>query len=200
MKIILPILFTLISIAAFIFGVNPLYKEVKELKSSILVYDTALSNSTNLQKIEDSLIGSYNEIKSEDKDRLNKFLPTSVNNIQFILEVERIANLHNMPIKDVKFDVVKKEESNMDSSNIVISQNTEDEKPYGVFPLSFVTEGDYNSFNLFLKDLERNLRLSDIKSISISIPDVSNLTNKDAAYVDPNIYRYTLEVETYWLK
>ena len=196
MKLIFPILFTLISIATFILGVNPLYKDVSSLKSKISEYNLAMSNSTNLLKKEDSLVQSYNSINDSDKQRLNDFLPSAVNNIQFILEIERVANLHNMPIKDIKFDVSKKDSSPTDS-NIVVSAVEANTKPYGVFPLSFTTEGTYDQFLGFLKDLELNLRLIDIKSISFAIPDT---TDKNLVGVNPNLYSYTLSVETYWLK
>jgi len=192
MKFIFPILFVSFSIVAFVFGVNPLYKDVKDLKSEIVVYNTALDNSTNLQKTEDSLIAAYNNIKQVDKDRLGNLLPSSVNNIQFILELERIANLHSMPIKDIKFEASKRVAQD---PNTVSSAST-DSRLYGVFPLEFSTEGTYDSFVVFLKDLESNLRLVDIKSISFVVPDAL-LKNTD---VNPNIYKYSLKVETYWLK
>ena len=107
MKLILPILFIGIAVLAFIFGVNPWYNDVSSLRVEISDYNTALNNSAELQKAEDSLITKYNGIKQSDKDRLNSLIPNSVNNIQFILEVERLANLHNMPIKDLKFEASK---------------------------------------------------------------------------------------------
>lgn len=196
MKFILPIIFILIAILTFIFGVNPYYKEVSLIRSDIDVYNTALSNSTNLQKTQDSLLLAYNEITKVDKDRLNEFLPSSVNNIQLILEVERIANLHNMPIKDLKFENIKKEVDPTDSKTIVSEAST-DNTPYGVFPLQFSTEGNYDSFIAFLKDLEYNLRLINIKSVSFTVP-VDN--GKITPGVDPNVYEYVLKVEAYWLK
>lgn len=195
MKLILPVLFIVISVVTFIFGVNPFYAEVKILRADIVAYNTALDNSTNLQKTEDALITSFNSIKQSDKDRLDSFLPSSVNNIQFILEMERIANLHNMPIKDIKFEAKKTVTST--DPNVVVSDVGADNRPYGVFPIEFTTEGDYDSFVLFLKDLEFNLRLADVKSVSFVVPDASG---KPVPGVDPNIYRYTLKVETYWLK
>lgn len=196
MKFIFPILFVVISIVIFIFGVNPIYSEVSGLRADIAVYNTALDNSTNLQKTEDSLIKSYNEISQSDKDRLSSFLPDSVNNIQFILELERIANLHNMPIKDIKFEAKSNSNTSTDP-NVVVSAISTDTRPYGVFPIEFTTEGDYDSFVLFLKDLEYNLRVADIKSISFTVPDASA---KPVAGFDPNVYRYLVKVETYWLK
>ena len=196
MRLILPIIFILIAVLTFIFGVNPYYKQVSVLRSDIDIYNAALSNSTNLQKTQDALLKAYSEISQADKDRLGNFLPSSVNNIQFILEIERIANLHNMPVKDIKFETLKKD-VDPNNSKIIVSEVSADNKPYGVFPIEFTTEGDYNSFLLFLKDLESNLRLVDVKSISFTVPEDNG---KLVAGVDPNVYRYVLKIETYWLK
>ena len=193
MKLILPILFIGIEVLAFIFGVNPWYNDVSSLRVEISDYNTALNNSAELQKAEDSLITKYNGIKQSDKDRLNSLIPNSVNNIQFILEVERLANLHNMPIKDLKFEASKQ------ASSGSVAQVGTDNKPYGVFPLEFSTEGSYDTFVLFLKDLESNLRLVDVKSISFNVP-TGDVTVKNTDGLDPNIYKYSVKVETYWLK
>ena len=171
MKLIMPIILILAAVLIFIFGVNPYYQDVKAMKSDIDVYNAALSNSTNLQKTQDTLLNAYTQISQEDKDRLGSFLPSSVNNIQFILEIERIANLHGMPIKDFKFDTVKKDTTTPVDTNTIISEAPKDNRQYGVFPIEFTTEGNYDSFVLFLKDLEYNLRLVDVKSVSFTVPD-----------------------------
>ena len=195
MKIILPVIFILGSILIFIFGINNLYKDVKSLRVETNAYNTALDSSTDLQKTQDALLTAYNQIPEADKTRLNDLLPSSLNNIQFILEVERIANLQGMPIKDIKFEAKKKD--NGADSNTVVAVSEIDTRPYGVFPIEFTTEGNYDSFLLFLKSLESNLRLSDVKSISFSVPEDNG---KPTPGVDPNVYRYVLKVETYWLK
>ncbi|HAQ02557.1 TPA: hypothetical protein DEP30_01245 [Candidatus Nomurabacteria bacterium] len=192
MKLIFPILFILLSIITFIFGTNKFYKDVSALRSDISTYNLAIDNSNDLKSKEDALLTTYNEIKQEDKDRLGNFLPSTVNNIQFILEVERIANLHGMPIKDIKFEN-KKKDVPVDP-NVIIAEENIDRRPYGVFPVEFTTEGKYEAFILFLKDLEYNLRLVDVKSVSFEVSD------KPVVGADPSVYTYSLKVETYWLK
>ncbi len=200
MKIFFPIALILVSGILFFLFVDPLYKEVGKLRTDVLTYNTALGNSTNLQKTRDSLLEKYRNISQEDKDRLNNFLPDTVNNIRFILEIEQIANLHSMPLKNIKFDEkVQKEDEEVEpaGNNMIISKNTLKSTPYGVFPVEFITEGTYDSFVLFLKDIERNLRIMDIKNISFAVPQP--VVKPESGY-DPNIYSYTLKVETYWLK
>jgi hypothetical protein len=198
MKLFTPILFTLLAIALFFVVVDPLRRDVSGLKGEIVAYNLALDNSTYLEKTQDALLDAYKNIKSEDKERLERFLPNTVNNIKFILEIERLANQYSMPIKNIKFETpAVASQANGNNSNLVISSEPTSAKPYGAFTIEFMTEGTYDSFNRFLKDMEYNLRLVDVKSISFSVPSP---TTKPAEGTDPNVYDYSLKVETYWLK
>jgi len=196
MKFIFPISFIIISGLLFFAVVNPMYADVRVLRSDVATYNTALDHSKELEMTRDSLVDTYKNITESDKDRLSHFLPNTVNNIRFILEIEQIANLHSMPIKNIKFDPGRASAQTPASGGTVIASNDPSaSKPYGVFPIEFTTEGNYETFALFLKDIEHNLRLVDVKSVSFAVPPpVAGIG------VDPNIYTYTLKVETYWLK
>ena len=199
MKLISSISFLIIAVALFFFVVDPLYGEVKQLRTDVSTYNIALDNSTELQKTRDSLIEIYKSVKIEDRDRLIHFLPSTIGNIELILEIEKIANLHGMPIGNIKFETKNLESKDAtNTSNIVVAENDPSAYlPYGIFPMEFIIEGRYDTFVTFLKDLEHNLRLVDVKSISFKVPPpvivMGNMTNSD-------IYNYTLKVETYWLK
>ncbi len=193
MKIISSISFLIISIALFFFFINPTFSEVKQLRADVDTYNMALDNSTDLQKTRDSLVDIYKNIKAEDKDRLNHLLPSSIDNIELILEIEKIANLHGMPIGDVKFDTKSLDTSS--TGKTISTTDANNNLPYGIFPMDFTIEGRYDTFILFLKDLEHNLRLVDIKSVSFSVP-----TQSLSGTTDPTIFNYSLKVKTYWLK
>jgi len=203
MKIILPTSFLIIAALIFFLVTNPIFGEIKQLKDEVTVYNLALNNSTELQETRDSLVDVYKNIKKEDKDRLNHFLPRTVSNIELILEIEKIANSYGMPIRNIKFESknvanVDKENTVSDNSNMVVAEVDPDSYlPYGIFPIEFVIEGKYENFKLFLNELEQNLRLVDVKSISFTIPEKST---KIEDKIDPSIYSYNLKIETYWLK
>lgn len=199
MKLISSILFIIVAIALFFIVANPLYGEVKQLRTDVSTYNTALNNSTELQKTRDSLIEIYKNIKIEDKDRLTHFLPSTISNIELILEIEKIANLHGMPIGDIKFETKNLESKDTTNiGNIVVAENNpSDYLPYGIFPMEFIIEGRYDTFVTFLKDLEDNLRLVDIKSIYFKVPPPVTILGNTT---DSNVYSYILKVETYWLK
>lgn len=205
MRLISSILFLTISVLLFFFFIDPTYGDVKELRTNVATYNAALSNSTELQKTRDDLLGTYKGIKEADRNRLSLLLPSTINNIELILEIEKIANLHGMPIGDIKFDstnMVTNKDSTKTDTTTVAESNPSDYLPYGIFPVEFTVEGKYDTFISFLKDLENNLRLVDVKSISFSVPagSSSQETVSGAKTIDPSIYRYSLKIETYWLK
>lgn len=194
MKLLFPIISIILSIIIFFTFFDPMYKEVKVLKQDVALYNETLDNSTELQKIRDSLLEVYKNIKQEDKDKLENFLPGDVNNIKFILEVERLANMRSMPIKNIKFEADS--DKSKDTSGAV-SGTVKNNKPYGVFPIEFTTSGSYDSFVSFLKDLEYNLRLSDVESIFFENTDAKT---SGGATANSDVFDFTLKVNTYWLK
>lgn len=199
MKLVIPISFLIIIIALFFMVIGPFYSDIKQAKQDVLIYSTALNNSTELKEARDVLIEKYKNIKSDDRERLLHLLPGSIGNIELILEIEKIANLKGMPIKDIDFDTKKLEpEKNQEEGRtIVVEDDVLDSLPYGIFPIEFVVEGRYNVFVDFLKELELNLRLVDVKSISFSTP---TQVNAPGSNIDSSIFSYKLKVETYWLK
>ncbi len=199
MRLIIPISFLIIIIALFFIVIRPFYKDIQQIKKDVLVYSTALNNSTELKETRDVLIEKYKNIKTEDRERLTHLLPSSIGNIELILEIEKIANLKGMPIKDIGFDTKKlvPEKDKENDTSIVAEDNTLDSLPYGIFPINFVVEGRYNVFVDFLKELEQNLRLVDIKSITFSVPSAVATPGNN---IDSSIFSYKLNIETYWLK
>lgn len=198
MRFILPTILIIISGVIFAFFTDPVYKSIKQLKGEVSTYNTALNNSNDLQDTRDSLVDIYKNITKEDKDRLEHLLPSSINNIELILEIEKIASMYGLPIKNIKFEVEDKTDgSEQQNKNIIQQKNPKDSLPYGVFPMEFVIEGKYDTFVSFVKDLEQNLRIVDIKSVAFSVPGPATSVDDKT---DKSIYNYTLKVETYWLK
>lgn len=196
MKLIFPTILIIISgVALFIYTI-PTINEVSSLRNDISTYKIALADSKDLQQINDNLFESYKNVPTPYREKLEKLLPNTVNNIKFILEIEQIANSYNMPIRDIKFDPKKAEaEKDTNTKGVMAVADKNKVLPYGVFPIEFTTEGTYESFVLFIKDLEKNLRVADVKSISFSSVDSNK---KTGAFTNNHIFM--VKLETYWLK
>lgn len=201
MRSIIPIIFIALSIAGAFIYVKPLYTDVTNLRADASSYNTALSNSKNLQKTRDNLIASYKSISNENKDRLSRFLPNSVNNIQLILEIQQIASKHGLSIKNISFKppednaVPAKEDSTTKTTSK--TAKPKDVSLFGTFDLDFKTSSDYDTFTLFVTDLEQNLRLIDVVGVDFAVPVNKLKGNVD---FDPNIYDFSVKIKTYWLK
>ncbi len=192
MRYIFPSILILLSIASFILFTSPTYKEIKTLKQEAAAYDAALTNALNLQKVRDTLSEKYRSLTPEQIDRLSKLLPDNVDNIRLIIDIQRIATNYGMLLTSVKFDTLAADPLPVSPDAVQGTPETilEEEKEYGSFNLEFNTAASYQTFLLFLADLEKSLRIIDISSI--------NFTSDTEETGDT--YKYGFKIKTYWLK
>lgn len=187
-KFIIPSILIGVSVAGFFVFIDPLYKDITVLKQEVNSYDEALNNSKVLEQEKEILTKKYNIIGAENLDKLQKLLPSSVDNIRLVLEIEKIASLYGMSVKDVKYDSIQ---STASTAGVLSGGTRNLVKDYETLNLEFSTEGTYTNFLNFIKNLENNLRIIDINSITFSSTAGSSLQD---------IYKYTFKIKTYWLK
>ncbi len=190
---------------------NPMYSGIKELQAQSSSYDEALKNSKALENERDKLTTKDNAIDPDDKIKLQKLLPDHVDNIRLILEIEQIGLPYSMTLKDVKYNSTT--DSTKTTGGEAGGATTQgggtvvlDGKAYGAWDLEFSTTGTYSNFLSFIRDIEQNLRIVDISSITFA-SDTSSLTgNKVGTTVaapsvsSPQTYKYDFKIKTYWLK
>lgn len=176
----------------FVVFVGPVYSQISDLKMQIASYNQALDNSKSLENERDKLTKKYSAIDPENLDKLQKLLPDNVDNIRLILEIEKVASPYGMVLRDVRYDVEKESSSNGVVQGGEITRQVN--KDYGVWNLEFSTEGTYNNFLSFLRDLESNLRIVDISSIQFS----SNVPLPKGSTIES--YKYAFKIKTYWMK
>ncbi|MFT7328337.1 MAG: Tfp pilus assembly protein PilO [Crocinitomicaceae bacterium] len=181
MKNIFSIFIIIISIATFVLVVQPQYTEIKEMQKKETDLEDVLDNARKLQSLRDSLLEKRNEISETDITRLEKLIPESADNVKLILEFEQIADRHDLQIEAAS---TVKEEEGEQTQSFDIEKND-----YGTITLDFTINGGYTNFISFLKDIEKNLRITDIRSLNINPPD-----GNDA------VYSYDISIDTYWLK
>ena len=171
----------------------PLYREFAELKAEASSYDEALGNSKALEDERDKLASKYNSFSTEDLSRLAKLLPENVDNIRLILEIEKLASPYGMILRDVRYNTAENGTPGVTTPQRGVKQSS---KNYGTMELQFTTSGTYGNFIKFIGDLENNLRIVDIASITFSSNQVSTQGKADSA----SSYDYSFKIKTYWLK
>jgi len=194
-RLITPLILLGLAITGFLMFVNPMYEELNNLKAQAASYDQALTNSKALENERDKLTKKYNSISSDNLDKLNKLLPDNVDNIRLILEIEKVAAPYGMILKDVKYDSTK---PSTDKNGAIVGgdmSKTSSSKDYGSWDLEFSTQGNYNNFLNFIKDLENNLRIVDIYAI-----EFTSDTPLGAKSPLTDTYKYSFRIKTYWMK
>ncbi len=182
MKNIFSFVVIIISIATFVLVVQPQYNEIQEMQKRDTELEDVLDNARKLQSLRDSLIDKYNSISSRDITRLEKLIPESADNVKLILDFERIADRNNLEIEAAS--AVKDDEGDEQTQSFDIESND-----YGTITLDFTINGGYQEFISFLKDIEKNLRITDIRSLTIG-PPAGNTSD----------YTFDISIDTYWLK
>ncbi|MCX6731487.1 MAG: hypothetical protein NTX55_00655 [Candidatus Parcubacteria bacterium] len=163
-KGIISIIFLAAAIATFFVLVQPLYNETKNLNAQKSSFEEALANSKQIQETRDSLLSQYNTISKENLDRLNKVLPSETESMKFILETESIVRKNGMLLKNID---IKEGGGGGSAENVNFGAGAE-AKLWKTIPFSLKLSGSYGSFYSFLKDMEKNLRLTDINAVTFS--------------------------------
>ena len=164
------------SLGLFFGYIDPTYSKIKNHKAETVEYDRALNNSKDLREERDKLLLRFNEIPELDRDKLAKLLPDDIDNVRLIIDIDEMAKEYGMRIRNFSASTVEKKET--------IGR---DNSAYGTLAVSFTTSASYNTFLAFIRDLERSLRVMDVNAISF-------------AASDNEIYDYSVDLKTYWLK
>jgi len=100
--------------------------------------------------------------------KVTKLLPDNVDNIRLVLEIGSLAAPYGMVLKDVKYSAPDNTTNTQTNNNPSAPGAQKVNTDYGSSDLEFSIEGSYFNFLNFMKDLEKNLRIVDVSSISFS--------------------------------
>ncbi len=139
-----------------------------------------IENVERIAETRDSLLVSYESIPKAEIDRLEKALPDSADSVTLAVDLDTIARRYGISLKNVQVDT----SSDKKSALVVLPEYA---KAYDKIAVSFSFVSNYVNFTKFVADLEKSLRLMDVKSVSFKV---------DAT----GLYEHKLTIETYWLK
>lgn len=161
-------------------GISALRAEEKRLNE-------ALGNARELKQRAEDLTKEMNELPQEKVERLEKFLPDTVDTIEVVVTLNNIAKKHGMAVKKVK--IVEEGEKNLarDESATTFSSAVSRSQNIGELGVGFSVQGPYYSFLAFLSDLADSLRLVDLETLSFSSPE-------------KGFSEYDVQLKTYWVK
>lgn len=181
----MPILLIVISLGLFYLHIDPQYDKVKVLMAEEGEYHEALEKTAELADRREELLTTYNAFSQENLNRLARILPTEVNTVKLIADLNAVAGRYQTTLR--KIQVTEETVDNGES----IALDTSVPKLYYTTTVSFSFSATYENLVLFLKDLERSLQMVDVKSVTFEAPDEQAATG---------IFDYNVKFQTYWLK
>lgn len=191
-KIALPVIFILSSIAGFVFYVNPEYQKAKADNERLVRVNNALQQANELRDIRDKLAEERKKISDEDLVRITRMIPDGVENIGLIIEMNNIARDKGMELLNPTIGASVGTAGAQGAQNPALATGINigpDGTNHGALTMSFGVNTTYEKFIDFLKELERSLRLVDVKEVSFAAPDAK--TGRTT---------FNVTIETYWLK
>jgi dsDNA-binding SOS-regulon protein len=178
MKALTAIILIAASIGLFFFQINPTYSEVKVLRAQSSQYDHALEVAEELKKIRGELATKLSSFSEEELTSLEHFMPQQLDTVRIILDIDGIASLHNIQLKDIKTSEINK----------VVTAANQSPTSYSTTAVTFSFTTAYTNAEVFIRDLERSLRLVDTSSVSIK-PSAGKSGG----------YDFNMTLNTYWI-
>ncbi len=160
-------------------------KSIREVNSE---YSSAIANADQLIKDRDRVLTQYNDIAADDRDRLDKMIPDTVDNIRLIIDLNSVALDHGFSLRNIKAAASSDKEGapprqvQSGSRDIVIANPTLD-----TVTVTFSVTAPYQQFIEFMRSLEANLRVMDLTHLTI-------------AANSSGTYDFGVEFKTYWLR
>lgn len=176
------IIFILLSVGLYYTFTGVQYQEVKELQAQASEYRNVLDNAEEIFNLRDALQTNYAAIPRAEIERLNKILPDTIDTMQLALDLDGVVSRYGVSLKSVRTTT---EPSVTDPSLVVLPEY---QNPYGKATVFFSFVSSYENFKKILADVEKGLRLMDIKIIAFQV-------NPNAS-----LYEFQITADTYWLK
>lgn len=167
----------LTSVGLFFTLISPNYDKVKALMSQKSDYETITQNIQDLEKRRDELVVQEQNFPVEDLDKLSKVLPDNADSVSLAKNLDFIAGRYGISIKSVQVSNLLNQGGAIDIGN---------GKAYEPIEVSFAFTASYSNFRKFMADLEKSLRLSDVKGITFTAND-------------QGVYDFNIKITTYWL-
>ncbi len=168
---LIPLLAIAIAVAVLFMYVKPTYSgSVATTKAAILSDDQALAAAEAYAEKENQLLSARDAIAPENLTRLEQFLPSSVNNVQMILDLNALAARSGVVIKDVG----------------VATPPEVSTGQIGEIDLTLSATATYAQFRTFLESVERSARVLDVGALAVTGSETG-------------VYTYTLTLRLYWL-
>lgn len=137
--------------------IRPIYDEIQRLRGERLAVLNSLNDSRVTVEIVTDLLRKYQSI-ADIQDQLSLSLPIGEETTNLLNQIQGLAGINNVQIQSISFQYLPIDYNNRQSIL----------KPTGSLRVTADISGDYGSIKAFLKGIETNVRVIDIRSLKVS--------------------------------
>lgn len=171
----------------FFWYINPTYTgAITTLNGQIHKYDSALAAAKEFKAKEARLLSERAAISPAALERIETFLPDSVDNVQLILDLDAIAARAGVQLSNFDIKVTNPSNTEGAASGGIAPLALDSGQPVDSLDLSVNATGSYMAFRTFLAATEASLRPLDI--VQLALKDSTN-----------GVYTYQITFRIYWL-
>jgi|SRR3989344_3128052 len=172
------------TIGIFFFYVAPTWSgSIAEKKASIVTDEQALTAAIAYATQQNQLAAARNAIDPANLARLTRFLPSSVDNVGLILDLNALAARSGLALSNI--DVLAGPSSSGSTNQGALPDATAN--PVGSVDLSLTAVGTYTALQTFLRGVETSERLLDVQELLVKGSDTG-------------VYTYQMKISLYWLR
>lgn len=150
----------------------------------------ALDSADQIIKARNDVTQQYQQISVDNRTRLDKMIPSAVDNIRLVIDLNNLALQNHFALSDVKAGVPSSSNSPGNSANAAGAASfggALGEPILDKVQVSFAAVTTYDQFIDFMQAIEANLRIMDLSHLTVS-------ANADGTY------NFSAQYLTYWLR
>jgi hypothetical protein len=193
LSLVIALVFLAVAFVLFFDLVEPAYSDVQTLRGQAVGEATSLASEQTLVTQIKNLLTSYTT-QSGNETSLGLAMPTGQNISGALTELEGIAQNNNIAINNILVSppsLLAQSAANAGNASGTAAGLV---KPLGSFTLQLTAQGSYENFQNFISQIETNIRLFDIQSVSLT--PVSSAGGTKVVTADN--FNYSVSIETYY--
>jgi Tfp pilus assembly protein PilO len=176
----------ILAIGVYITFTKGQISEAQQIRTVNGQYASAIKNAERLISARDQVLKNYRDISEDDRERLDKMIPDTVDNIRLIIDLNSVALRHGFSLRNIKASTAA--EPRAATADSVIAETGSIPDPVlDTVTVTFGVTAPYQEFISFMQDLEASLRVIDLSRLTM-------------ATTESGTYDFGVELKTYWLR
>jgi len=152
-----------VSIVIVAVYIRPAFAEINSLQDQLFSYSTVIENASEYNRRLAELINVANSLSPEDRNRLAKIVPDSIDTAQLLRDIEGMVDATGASIEELSADELMTIESPNEDVSIGISDS-----PLSYQDITLSITGEYEALKQFLATLEANDHLFEMTEFSLA--------------------------------